>query len=114
MRIGCDGSRHLCCVWIPKPFAVCSLLYGWDAAVPGLCDAEASDLVLEPVSTLSPTCQHLGCDGRVKSRQGVASRALGSCGVSWERCGHCCVYICMWGDGSIYSPVFLRPFYALV
>lgn len=89
----------------PKEFAVCSLLSGWDAAVHDLCDA-VSGLALEPVSGLSSTCQLLGHGGRVTSRQGMASGALGSSGVSLETCGRA-VSLFACGGRSIHSPVFL-------
>lgn len=89
-----------------KEFAVCSLLSGWDAAVHDLCDAEASDRALEPVSGLPSTCQLLGHGGRGLSRQGMASGALGSSGVSLEICGRAgSLFAC--GGRSIHSPIFL-------
>lgn len=92
----------------PKVFAVCSLMSGWDAAVPALCDAGTYKWIVINLPAL-------GHDGRVKSRQGVAFGALGNSGVSLERCGHV-VSIFACGDGSLHanSPVFLRPFYTLV
>lgn len=42
----------------------------------------------------------------------MALGALGSSGVSSERCGHVVsVFAC--GGGSLHSPVLLRPFYTL-
>lgn len=56
---------------------MCSLLSGWNAAVPDVCDAEVSDLALEAVSGLSSAYQLLGHISRIKPGQGVVCRGWG-------------------------------------
>lgn len=78
---------------------MCSLLCGWNAAVPDVCDAEVSDLALEAVSGLSSAYQLLGHISRIKPGQGVVCRGWGGVTGFWSWFGEmwlCCNRTCMW------------------
>lgn len=67
------------------------MLFGWNAAVPDVCDAEVSDLALEGVSGLSSTCWLLGHNSLGKL--GLGSPAWGVLELVWRDVVVLCPYL---------------------